>query len=227
MPSCPTASRRAFMAGSAVAALALAISGVLLSTPAISATSMSPDAALKRMMDGNRRFVAHQLEAFAQDLAIIRAETEELQEPYAAVLSCADSRVPVEIIFDENIGRLFVARVAGNISTPEVIASLEYGVAVLGVVTIMVLGHGHCGAVKAAIKGDAVPGQISVLYAPIRAAVDQAGPDLEATIKANARIQARMLSEASPVLAGQIRSGKLKVVAAYYDLVSGAVQLLA
>lgn len=226
MPTSQTASRRAFLAGSAVAALAFATSGFLLSAPAISATQLDPDGALKRMMDGNRRFVTHQLTSFTEDLAIIRAETEELQEPYAAVLSCADSRVPVEMIFDENIGRLFVARVAGNISTPEIIASLEYGVAVLGVAAIMVLGHGHCGAVKAAIKGDAVPGQISVLYAPIRAAVDQAGPDLEATIKANARIQARMLSEASPVLAAQIRAGKLKVVPAYYDLLRGEVQLL-
>ena len=132
----------------------------------------------------------------SENLAILKAKNRK-QEPFASVLSCADSRVPVEIVFDQSIGQLFVVRLAGNIATPEVIASLEYGVAVLGTRVLMVLGHSNCGAVKATIDGKAVPGQISALYAQIRAAVDEAGTDLDAAIDANARDQAKLLSKAS------------------------------
>ena len=142
------------------------------------------------------------------------------------VLSCADSRVPVELVFDQSIGHVFVSRVAGNVCTPEVIASLEYGVAVLGIPVIVVLGHDGCGAVKASIEAKAVAGQISALYAPLLAAVERAGPDLTATIKANAQIQADLLRSASPVIAESVSSGKVRVVAAYYELASGAVTLL-
>jgi carbonic anhydrase len=142
------------------------------------------------------------------------------------VLSCADSRVPVEIAFDQTIGHVFVSRVAGNIATSEIIASLEYGAAVLGTKAILVLGHGSCGAVKAAIDGKAVPGQISQLYAPLREAVDAAGGVLDAAIRQNARIQAHLLATASPLLGGLMHEGKLKIAAGYYDLGSGAVTLL-
>ena len=161
------------------------------------------------------------------ETAILKAKTAEKQEPFAAVLSCADSRVPVELVFDQSIGHLFVVRVAGNVATPEITASLEYGIAVLGTKVLMVLGHGNCGAVKATIEGKAVPGQISALYAPIRPAVDAAGPDLGAAIDANAKIQASLLSKASPIIAGAIKEKKLKVVPARYDLASGRVSLLA
>jgi carbonic anhydrase len=144
------------------------------------------------------------------------------------VLSCADSRVPVELVFDQSIGRLFVVRVAGNIVTPEIAASLEYGVAMLGTRVVMVLGHGSCGAVKATLERKEVPGQIgSALFAPIRRAVDAAGPDLDAAISANATFQATLLSEVSPLIAGAIKEGKLAVVPAHYDIVSGKVSLLA
>ena len=129
-------------------------------------TSQSPDAALRQLTDGNARFVSGRLASFDEDLAILKQKTVAKQEPFAAVLSCADSRVPVELVFDQSIGHVFVGRVAGNICTPEMIASLEYGVAVLGVPLIMVLGHDGCGAVKASIEAKAVPGQISALYAP-------------------------------------------------------------
>ena len=102
--------------------------------------------------------------SFDEDKQILRDRTAEKQQPFAALLSCADSRVPVEIIFDQSIGELFVTRVAGNIATPEIIASLEYGAAVLGIKVILVLGHAGCGAVKAAIQAKAVPGQISALF---------------------------------------------------------------
>ena len=176
-------------------------------------------------MDGNARFTTGRLTSFQEDLTLLAQKTAEKQEPFAAILSCADSRVPVEILFDQTIGHVFVARVAGNVATPEIIASLEYGAA-LGTRLIMVLGHGACGAVTAAIAGKAVPGQISALYAPLRPAVDQAGPDPDAVIRANARIQASILRSASPVIAGLLGQGTVKVVAAHYELASGAVTLL-
>jgi carbonic anhydrase len=107
-----------------------------------------------------------------------------------------------------------------------VIASLEYGAAVLRIPVIMVLGHDGCGAVKAAIDGKPVPGQISTLFAPLRPAVERAGPDLTATIKANAEVQANILRRGSPVIAELAGQGKLKVIAAYYDLATGKVTVL-
>ena len=104
--------------------------------------------------------VAIQPTSIEHDLTILREHTADKQEPFAGVLACADSRVPVELVFDQTIGHLFVTRVAGNIVTPEVIASLEYGVAVLGIKALLVLGHNGCGAVKAAMKANAAPGQI-------------------------------------------------------------------
>jgi carbonic anhydrase len=226
MHICPAVSRRNFLEGVAAAALIGTASNLVFIPSARTQTTLTPDAALQRMMEGNRRFIAGQSQAFKDDLALLRHKTEEKQEPFAALLSCADSRVPVEIVFDQSIGQLFVTRVAGNVATPEIIASLEYGAAVLGTVAIMVLGHAHCGALKAAVAGKEVPGQISALFAPLRPAVDQAGPDVEAAIKANARIQAKLLGEASPVLSSLIKSGKLKIVAGYYELDSGRVELL-
>ena len=215
------------MAAAGAVALGLgAAAGVGGPRRASAQTTLTPDEALKALMDGNARFTANRLTSFTEDLTILAQKTAEKQEPFAAVLSCADSRVPVEILFDQTIGHVFVTRVAGNVATPEIIASLEYGAAVLGTRVLVVLGHGACGAVSAAIGGKAVPGQISSLYAPLRPAVDQAGPDVEATIRANARIQASILRNASPVIAGLAGQGKIKVVPAYYDLASGAVSLL-
>ncbi|MGA7237910.1 MAG: carbonic anhydrase [Bryobacteraceae bacterium] len=156
----------------------------------------------------------------------MKQNTAEKQEPFAAVLSCADSRVPVEIVFDQTIGHIFVARVAGNVLTPEIIASLEYGVAVLGVSAILVMGHANCGAVKAAIQGKEVLGQISALYPHIQPAVDQAGPNLEASIKTNAKLQSTLLRKASTVVSEFVKGGKLKVAAGYYDIAGGGVTLL-
>src|SRR5438045_4001339 len=195
-------------------------------TSALAQTQMTPDAALQTMMDGNKRFTQSQMTSFNDDLKLLKEHTAEGQAPFAAVLSCADSRVPVELVFDQSIGHLFVTRVAGNIATADLIASLEYGVAVLGAKAIMVLGHANCGAVKATIDGKAVPGQISVLYRSIRPAIEQAGPNLEAATKTNAKIQAGLLRTASPVFAEQLKANQLKIVAAYYDLATGGVMLL-
>ena len=134
--------------------------------------------------------------------------------------------MPVELVFDQSIGHIFVTRVAGNMVTPEIIGSLEYGAAVLGTKVILVMGHAGCGAVKATMQGKGVPGQISSLFPHIQPAVDQAGPNLEAATKANAKIQATLLRQASTVIAGMVKEGKLKVVAGYYDLGTGAVTLI-
>jgi carbonic anhydrase len=220
--------RREFL-GSTLAGTLGALAGFTLvrPRPASAQSTLTPDDALKALMDGNERYVSGQLQSLNEDLSILKAKTAEKQEPFAAVLSCADSRVPVELIFDQSIGHIFVVRVAGNIATPEITASLEYGIAVLGAKILMVLGHGNCGAVKATIDGKEVPGQISALYAPIRPAVEAAGSDLDAAIDANAKIQANLLSKASPIISGAIKDGKLKVVPARYDIASGKVSLFA
>jgi carbonic anhydrase len=219
-------SRREFVGKALGSAAAAGVWGLIPGTAIRAQTALSPEAALQQLIDGNRRFAEGRLTSFTEDLEILKAKTVDKQEPFAAVLSCADSRVPVELIFDQSIGHVFVTRVAGNIATSAIIASLEYGVAVLGTKAIMVLGHANCGAVKASIEAKAVPGQISALYPYIRPAVDQAGPNLEAAIRANAKIQAGLLRQSSPVLAKHIKENQLKIVAGYYDLSSGKVILL-
>ena len=228
--SCPERwSRRGLLrSGAALTAGLMAGWGAEIALPKIARaqTQMTPDAALQTMMDGNRRFTQGQMTSFNDDLKLLKEKTAESQAPFAALLSCADSRVPAELVFDQTIGHLFVCRVAGNIVSPELIASLEYGAAVLGTKAIMVLGHSNCGAVSATIAAKAVPGQISVLYRSIRPAVDQAGTNVEAASKANAKIQAGLLGTSSPVLAEQVKNNQLKIVAAYYDVASGVVTLL-
>src|SRR5215813_5069947 len=163
-------------------------------------TNASPDTALSELLAGNQRFAANKLNSIAHDLVILKEHTVEKQEPFAAVLSCADSRVPVELVFDQTIGHIFVTRVAGNIVTPEIIGSLEYGVAVLGVKVLLVLGHTSCGAVKAAMKAEAVPGQISSLYLHLRRSVEESDGNFEKAIEANAKIQAELLRTSSTVI---------------------------
>lgn len=226
----PQVSRRSFLGGSA-AGIAGGILGVasmeIFEPDTLSAqTNLTPDESLRHLMEGNERFAADNLGNLGQSLNILRQHTVEKQEPFAAVLSCADSRVPVELVFDQTIGGLFVTRVAGNFTTPEIIGSLEYGAAVLGTKVIMVLGHSSCGAVKATMEGNPVPGQISSLFSHIQPAVDMAGGNLEKAIKENAKIQAGLLADSSPVLAGMVKDGKLKIVAGYYDLATGRVSLL-
>ena len=170
-------SRRAFFQKTLTVAATASLSGLIRPSTALAQTTLSPEAALQQLIDGNRRFAEGRMTSFAEDLEILKSKTVDKQQPFAAVLSCADSRVPVELIFDQSIGEIFVTRVAGNIATSAIIASLEYGVAVLGTKAIMILGHANCGAVKASIEAKAVPGQISALYRYIRPAVDQAGPE--------------------------------------------------
>src|SRR5215472_17094939 len=204
-------SRRAFLGQMLTGTAALGVAATGGHLAAVAQTSLSPDAALQLLIDGNRRFAEGRLTSFAEDLELLKAKTAERQEPFAAVLSCADSRVPVELVFDQTIGYIFVTRVAGNLVTPEIIGSLEYGVGVLGVKTLVVLGHSGCGAVKAAMKADTVPGQISSLYPHLRQAVEQSGGSVEKAIEANAKIQAELLRTSSTVIRDAVKAGSLKV----------------
>jgi carbonic anhydrase len=186
----------------------------------------SPEGAVNLLVEGNQRYLAQKLISFQEDLDILKADSEEHQEPFAAVLSCADSRVPVELVFDQSIGHVFVVRVAGNVATPDTIASLEYGAAVLGIKALLVLGHTNCGAVKATIAGKAVPGQISTLYQYIHPAIAGANGDLTTASRQNAMLQASVLRDTSPVLADLVKQKKLAIRAAMYDVGSGKVTML-
>jgi carbonic anhydrase len=221
--------RRKFIvtgASSAVVGVA-AQAGVELTIPGKleAQATMTPDAALQELLAGNQRFAANELTSVAHDLAILKEHTAQKQEPFAAILACADSRVPVELVFDQTIGHIFVTRVAGNLVTPEIIASLEYSVAVLGIKILLVLGHTSCGAVKAAMNSDPVPGQISSLYQHLRPAVQQSGGDLDKAIELNAKVQADLLRTSSTVVRDALKGGTLKVRSGVYDLASGKVSL--
>ncbi len=191
--------------------------------PTLSGRPRTPDEALAALREGNRRFVEGRPTGPRRDVSRLR-ETAPGQAPFAAFLGCADSRVPVELIFDQGFGDLFVARLAGNVATSEAIASLEFGAAVLGTKVVYVLGHSSCGAVTATMQGEPVPGQISTLFQHIRPAVRAAGDDLDAAIRENVRNQAILLAEASPVIAGLVREGKLKVAGGVFDLATGIVE---
>lgn len=216
----------ATIAGATASALAAAGTEFAMPSAAQAQTTKSPEVALQTLMEGNQRFVEQKPIFYQPDLAIIQKNTAATQEAFSSVLSCADSLVPVELIFDQSIGDVFVNRVAGNIISSEIMASIEYGVAVLGTKLIMVLAHGNCGAVQAAIDGKAVPGQISALYRSIRPAVNQAGANLRTVTEANAKIQAQLLKESSPLLASRVKEGKLAVVAAFLDIENGKVTIL-
>jgi carbonic anhydrase len=187
---------------------------------------LSPDTALQELLEGNQRFAANRLTSINDDLTVLKERAMEKQEPFAAVLACADSRVPVELIFDQTIGHIFVTRVAGNIVTPEIIASLEYSVAILGIKALLVLGHSSCGALKAAMKSDIVPGHISALYPHLRQAVENSAGDLDKAIEANAKIQAQLLRTSSSVVREAITAGNLKLKAGIYDLATGNVTVV-
>jgi carbonic anhydrase len=193
--------------------------------------SMTPDAALRRLAAGNKRFVDGKLRHPRRD-GKRRAAVAEGQDPYAVVLGCADSRVPPEVVYDEGLGNLFTVRIAGNTGAdPLVVGSIEYSVSVLGSAVVVVLGHEECGAVKAAIdvakNGTQLPGDLPAVVAPIVPVVQSLSgtPDdelLDATIKANVTAAVAELS-ANDLLAQAISEGTLKVVGREYLLKSGRV----
>jgi carbonic anhydrase len=182
----------------------------------------SPAEALKLLYDGNRRFVAGKPLAIHRDMDRIKAVAPR-QTPFAAFLGCADSRVPIEIVFDQGFGDLFVTRIAGNVASSENVGSLEFGTLVLGAQVLYVLGHTACGAVQATMKGEDVPGQISGLFQHIRPAVKAAQGDLERAVRENVRNQAQVLAESSPVIARLVREQRLTVAGGVYDLHTGLV----
>jgi carbonic anhydrase len=215
--------RRQFAAGLAAASVVggLGWSGAA----ALAQTTMTGDAAMRELMAGNERFIAGKISSFPEDLKILKEKTVLKQEPFAAVLACADSRVPVEILFDQSIGHVFVTRVAGNIVTPEIMASMEYAVAALGVKALLVIGHTNCGAVSAAVAAKEVPGQISVLYQHLMPGIRGAKGDVSLAVKMNAAYQAQVLRESSTVIAKAIKDDGLKVTSGSYELGSGRVML--
>ncbi len=203
------------------------------------ADSLTPDDALKLLMEGHQRFLDGKTVHPRQDRARL-AETGADQFPFAAFLSCADSRVPVEEIFDQGIGDCFVTRVAGNIATDQMIGSLEFGTAVLGCKVLMVIGHERCGAVVASMGRSKLPdnpGKIPSLVPLISSAVKAidekvkkegiaaVGNDVEAVVKLNVKDQVATLSQ-SPILSQLVKDGKLKIHAAYYDLDTGKIEIL-
>lgn len=218
--------RRSLLATAAAAGLAGLLGVSDRARPARAQTAIGPEAAMRALFEGNQRFAAGQPRMYREDAAELRAKTAEKQEPFAAVLSCADSRVPTEDIFDQSIGHIFVCRIAGNIATREIIASLEYGVAELGCRALLVLGHAGCGAVSAAMKNANAPGQIPTLYPSIQAAIAHAGSNLADAVQANAVYQARLLGTESPVVADAVKTGTLVVGSGYYDLLTGRVTRL-
>ena len=183
----------------------------------------TPAEALDALYKGNARFAAGKMMAPHRNMERLK-EVAAGQKPFAAFLGCADSRVPVEIVFDQGFGDVFVTRIAGNVADPAIIGSLEFGVEVLGAQVLYVLGHSKCGAVSATLKGDAVPGQISTLYQHIRRAAKESGGDLALALDRNVQIQAEILSEASPVIAKRIADGTLLIAGGTYDLETGLVK---
>ena len=195
--------------------------------------AISPDDALKRIMEGNARYAANT--AANKDFSAGRAARVTGQHPVAAILSCADSRVAPELAFDQGPGDLFVVRVAGNFVNDDGLASIEYAVKFLGTPLIMVLGHSNCGAVGAAIKvlkeGAKLPGHLQEMVRDIKPAVEIAKrgkPDnlLQASIEENVRLGVRRLTTAKPIVSKLVQDKKVKVVGANYDLASGKVGLL-
>jgi carbonic anhydrase len=226
-------SRRDFL--SASAASAVAVGAAVGLTPSAARASddgealyaqlpvpSTPAEALIALEAGNRRFAQGNPIAPHRDFARLR-EIAPRQAPFAAFLGCADSRVPVEIVFDQGFGDLFVSRIAGNIAVAEQIASLEFGTAVLGAKVLYILGHTACGAVAATMAGTDVPGQISALYYHIRPATRAAGGDLGKAIVENVRNQAIALRDSSTVISKLVNDGKLMVVGGVYDLTTGRV----
>jgi len=203
-------------------------SKLLFPEPVVANNNITPDAALKLLMEGNKRFTSGKSRRTNQTLANLRAVAAS-QKPFAAILSCADSRVPSEILFDRGFGDLFICRVAGNIVTPEETGSLEFGTLVLGAKVLLVMGHKKCGAVDATIKGAQVPGQIASLLDAIKPGITKIDPkkanQLEAAIKANVVYQVGKIQE-SPVISQLVKDGQLKVVGGYFDFDSGKISLL-
>lgn len=189
---------------------------------------LSPDLALQKLMRGNQRFVQHQLRHPDQSEVRVH-EVAQAQHPFVTILSCADSRVPAEIVFDQGIGDIFDVRIAGNIATREALGSIEYSVVLLGTPLLMVLGHERCGAVTAAVQNQALLGDIGSFVKAIKPAIkrvkDQSGDAVENAVVANVHYQIEQLKR-STLLTERLESGQLKLVGGRYDLDTGQVSII-
>jgi carbonic anhydrase len=197
------------------------------------ANAIAPADALKRLMDGNARYAANTLNE--RDFSSGRAARVQGQYPIAQILSCSDSRVSPELAFDQGPGDLFVMRVAGNIVTPDLLASLEYGAQFLGAPLIMVLGHSGCGAVDAAVKvlktKAVLPGHLPELIRAIKPAVIAAektntGNFLDNAVAENVRRQVARLKSQPPIVQRLYAGKKIDIVGAVYDLATGKVTVI-
>jgi carbonic anhydrase len=201
--------------------------------PAKSRAPVNPDQAWRDLLDGNSRFVKGMPTGPRRSPEDFRGLAEG-QYPEAVIVSCADSRVAPEILFDVGVGDIFVVRIAGNVvggAGVVVKGSIEYAIAELNVPLIVVLGHSSCGAVKAAMQHidakDSLPGAINGLVELIKPAVTQSkdapGDALENAIRKNVELGVDRLKELQPILAPRVTEGKLKIVGAVYDLRRGMV----
>lgn len=197
---------------------------------------ISADEAVQKLMDGNKRYVDQQMVGDKQSDAKARESLAKGQKPYAIILSCSDSRVPPEVIFDQGLGEIFVVRVAGNVPDPIVLGSIEYAADHLGSPVIMVLGHERCGAVTAAVDAKGEPhGNIGAIMKQLAPAVKQAkktgkGLDkaqlIESATDQNIKLVAANLTKQSPMLKKMVSEHKVSIVGAKYDLDDGKVSLV-
>lgn len=188
--------------------------------------SVPPEEALKQLMEGNLRYTKDDLRHLRRD-TMRREELVCRQTPFAVILGCSDSRVPLEIIFDQGVGDLFVVRNAGNVVGPVALDSIEYGVLALKAQLILVLGHQNCGAVTAVVRGQTADIEaVASLIEPSLAGLSQNDPELiPKAITANVRHSMETI-KSSPVVARLIQEGKLRVVGGCYSLTTGLVTLL-
>lgn len=228
-----TSTRRRFLALSGIAVASAALGATASSAPAAAAEApiTNPDEALKLLVEGNKRF-ADDKTTDPNQSTDRRTELAKGQHPFATILSCVDSRVPPEIVFDRGLGDLFVIRTAGQVVDKAVLGSIEFGAAELNIPLIVVMGHEKCGAVKATIetleKGAKAPGSIEYLVEGIAPAVkavkNKKGDMLDNAVEANVDNSVALLKK-SKILAGLLKSGKIKIVGARYDLDTGVVTL--
>lgn len=212
----------------------LLFNGLIRQDPAAAATLTTkdllhdPEAALQELMAGNQRFSEHH-QAFPHQAKNRLKEVSQSQHPFATVLTCADSRVPVEILFDQGVGDIFDVRVAGNIVTPVVMGSLEYAIELLETPVLIVLGHERCGAVTAAVQNSPLPGAIGTFVEAILPAVEaskgQDGDPIENAVQQNVRYQLEQVKK-SELVARRLAAGSLKLVGSRYDLDTGEVSIL-
>jgi carbonic anhydrase len=188
----------------------------------------TPDEAIARLKEGNARFVNDQ-SAHPNRNDTRKIVQAQKQTPFASIMSCSDSRVPSEIVFDQGLGDLFIVRTAGQAPATASFGSLEFSVAVLGVKAIIVMGHEKCGAVKGAIGTDKLPGHIEDLVNIIRPGIKEyiGKPDkLEEAGKANVLAEVDALKNLNPILSQYVQEGKIKIIPAYYRLETGQVEFL-